>query len=166
MTLLVLLGSASLGLALAAVLLGKNLTRSVIAGFASIGLLGMALMLAGMGLAAVGVCLMAMIGLACVQVFGWMLVDVDRDQVRPTDAPTWIARLLAFGLLGGGLVLLVRGLGPPIAGLGGGEGAPATAQMGAVLLGEWAGLSVLLGVVLAAALLAAMLLLRGTGEGG
>ena len=166
MTLLVLLGASSLFLALASVLLGKNLTRSVIAGFASIGVLGIALMLAGLGLAAIGVCLMAMVGLACVQVFGWMLVDVDRDQIRPTDGPTWFARLLAFGLLGGGLVLLMRGLGPPMAALGGDSAAPAAAQIGAVLLGEWAGLSVLLGVVLAAALLAAMLLLRGTGEGG
>lgn len=158
------IGMAGLVLGLATVLLGRNLTRSVLAGYASVALLGLTMTLSGLGFAALAICLMATIGLATIQVFGWMLVDLDQDHLTPTDGPTWLARGLAFLLLGGGLWILVAALLPSL-----GEavwvGSPSVASIGLLLFSELRGLAVLLGVALGAALLAALLLLRGQGEG-
>jgi NADH:ubiquinone oxidoreductase subunit 6 (subunit J) len=153
--------------ALAAILLGRNLTRAVMAGYASIGLMGLALTLSGLGFAAIAMTVIATIALACIQVFGWMLVDVDRDHLRPTDGPTWLARILAFGLLGGGLGLLMQRMLPLLEEADGQSvPSPSVTSIGVLLFGELGGATILLGCAMAAALLAAMLLLRGTGEGG
>lgn len=146
-------------LAGAAILLGGNLTRSVMIGYAFVGCLCAAMLVAGAGFLAIVVSIMSAIGLASIQVFGWMLVDVDRDHLVPTDAPTWIARLLAFLLLGGGLAALVVAIAPelrappPAVSMG-------SAALGRILFGPLGGAAVLLGLAVAAALLATMLLLR------
>lgn len=159
------LGSLALVFAAAAVLLGRNLTRSIMAGYACVGILCLVLTLSGFGFAAIAMCLMAAIGLASIQVFGWMLVDIDRDHLTPTDVPTWIARVLAFILLGGGLAILTWFL---MISLGQSQGlsSPSVAAIGRVFFGQLGGVAILLGVAMAAVLLAAMLLLRGSGEGG
>jgi hypothetical protein len=97
-----------------------------------------------------------------IQLFGWMLVDVDRDHLPPTDRATWLARSLAFFLLGGGLVLLAalalerHDLAPPAEAV-----AMATsAEIGALLFGPWRDLAVLCGVAISAGLLATLMLLR------
>jgi NADH:ubiquinone oxidoreductase subunit 6 (subunit J) len=160
----VVLGILAWLLSGAAVLLGGNLTRSVLIGYAFIGCLCLALLVAGAGFLAVVVSILSAVALASIQIFGWMLVDVDRDHLTPTDPPTWVARALAFALLGGGLVLLVVAIGPE---LGTESVLPpmSSGALGRVLFGPLGGAAVLLGLAIAAALLATMLLLRDD-EGG
>ena len=152
-------------LALAAIVLGRNLTRSVMIGYVFVGGLCIVLLVAGAGFLAVIVSIVSVIGLASIQAIGWMLVDVNRDHLPPTDAPTWIARALAFAMLGAGLVLLVGVIGPELA-------TPhvfATAEsalLGRALFGPLGGAAALLGLAIAAALLATMLLLRDDEGGG
>lgn len=156
---IVALGLLSWLLACAAILFGGNLTRSVMIGYVFVGCLCLALLVAEAGFLAIVVSVMSAIGLASIQVFGWMLVDVDRDHLAPTDAPTWTARLVAFVLLGGGLMVLVFAISPELAM----EHAAVpmnSAALGRVLFGELGGAAVLLGLAIAAALLATMLLLR------
>jgi NADH:ubiquinone oxidoreductase subunit 6 (subunit J) len=161
---LIFLGLLAWLLAAAAILLGGNLTRSVLIGYAFVGSLCLALLVAGAGFLAVVVSIILAIGLASIQVFGWMLVDVDRDHLTPTDPPTWVARALAFALLGGGLVLLVVVIAPelvqvePPLSMG-------VAVLGRMFFGPLSGAAVLLGLTIAAALLATLLLLRDD-EGG
>jgi NADH:ubiquinone oxidoreductase subunit 6 (subunit J) len=161
---LVILGILTWGLAGAVVLLGRNLTRSVLVGYAFVGCLCLSLLVSGAGYLAVVVSIVSAIGLASIQVFGWMLVDVDRDHLSPTDSPTWVARVLAFALLGGGLCLLGFAILPELV-----TERPANSMsvlaLGRALFGPLAGAAVLLGLAVAAALLAAMLLLRDD-EGG
>ena len=73
---LVALGLVTWLLAGASILLGGNLTRSVMIGYAFVGCLCLALLVAGAGFLAVVVSIVSAIGLASIQVFGWMLVDV------------------------------------------------------------------------------------------
>ena len=161
---LVFLGVLAWLLAGAAVVLGGNLTRSVLIGYAFVGCLCLTLLVAGAGFLAVVVSIAATIGLASIQVFGWMLVDVDRDHLAPTDSPTWVARALAFALLGGGLIVLVAVIAPelvsrnPVVGMG-------AAELGGVLFGPLGGAALLLGLAIAASLLATMLLLRDDERG-
>jgi NADH:ubiquinone oxidoreductase subunit 6 (subunit J) len=91
----------------AAILAGRNLTRSITAAAISIAGLGIALTASGAGFVGFFLLSVAAMSLTTIQLFGWMLVDVDRDHLPPTDRVTWIARSLAFLLLGGGLFLLV-----------------------------------------------------------
>jgi hypothetical protein len=151
-------------LAVAAIVLGRNLTRSVMIGYAFVGCLCIVLLVAGAGFLAVIVGIGSAIGLASIQAIGWMLVDVDRDHLAPTDASTWIARALAFAMLGAGLVLLALEIGPELD--TGHVFAPAeSALLGRALFGPLGGAAVLLGLAIAAALLATMLLLRDDEEG-
>jgi len=152
-------------LAVAAVVLGRNLTRSVMVGYAFVGCLCIVLLVAGAGFLAVIVSIVSAIGLASIQAIGWMLVDVDQDHLAPTEAPTWIAFSLAFAMLGVGLILLALEIGPeldtehvfvPVE----------SALLGRALFGPLGGAAVLLGLAIAAALLATMLLLRDDEEGG
>jgi hypothetical protein len=156
----------ALGAALASVVAGRNLTRSIAAGAISIGGLGVALTSAGAGFVGFFVLIMAALVLTTIQLFGWMLVDVDRDHLPPTDRATWIARSLAFLLLGGGLALLVilgieRGALTPYVSV---MDMATPAQIGALFFGPWRDLSTLCGVALAAGLLATLMLLRDDGE--
>ena len=161
---LVAIGSLAWLLGVAAIVLGRNLTRSVMIGYAFVGCLCIALLLAGAGFLAMIVSIASATGLASIQIVGWMLVDVDRDHLAPTDASTGIARALAFAMLGAGLILLAFAIGPELA-------APFVVapvdptSLGRVLFGPLGGAAVLLGSAIAAALLATMLLLRDDEEG-
>lgn len=161
---LVIAGCITIVFAGAAVLLGSNLTRSVMIGYAFVGALCLALLVAGAGYLAIVVSIVCAIALASIQVFGWMLVDVDRDHLAPTDGPTWVARGLAFVLLGGGLSILVMALAPELAAEAS-RGPLDVGALGELFFGRLGGAALLLGIAVAAALLATMLLLR-TDEGG
>lgn len=161
---ILVLGGLAWLLAGSMVLLGRNLTRSIVLGYAFVGTLCLTLVAAGADLLAGIVSILTIASLATLQVFGWMLVDVDRDHLTPTDAPTWIARALAFVVLGGGLGLLIWSVGPELASRRVGE-SPDLVAAGQLLFGRLGGLVLLLGLALGAALLATMTLLRDDGEG-
>ena len=155
--------------AFASVVLGRNLTRSVFAAGASLSALGLALVQAGGGYPAWFALAGAALALAVVQLFGWMLVDVDRDHLPPTDGLTALARGLAFAVLAGGIVVLGLVLAQA------GDGAAASGLVPAGLPTEenivgdrffgslQEGVS-LVGLLLAATLLASLMLLRGEGR--
>jgi hypothetical protein len=162
---LVAIGLLAWLLAVTAIVLGRNLTRSVMIGYAFVGCLCIVLLVAGAGFLAVIVSILSAVGLASIQAMGWMLVDVDHDHLPPTDAPTWIARALAFAMLGAGLVLLALAIGPELATQR--NFVPvASALLGRALFGPLGGAVALLGLAIAAALLETMLLLRDDEEGG
>ncbi len=161
---LIPLGLIAWMLASAAILMGGNLTRSVMIGYAFIGCLCVTLLVAGAGFLAIVVSIVSAIGLASIQVFGWMLVDVDRDHLTPTDVPTWIARSLAFVLLGGGLFILAISIASELS-IQHPTASTTSKALGQVLFGPLGGVAVLLGLAIAAALLATMLLLRDSEEG-
>jgi len=160
--------SLALASAFAAIVFGRNWTRSLAAGFGFIAALGLSLLLAGSGFLGLVVVILGAMMLGVIQLFGWMLVDVDRDHLPPTDRPTSIARGAAFGLLGGGLALLFREaflagefawtaqgveglvLADPVGTIG----------LGLLLFGPLRDLVILLGFVIAASLLATLLLLQ------
>ena len=151
-----------------AILLGRNLTRSLAAGTIFVAALAFALLIAGAGYLSLVVVVLAALVLAIVQVFGWMLVDVDRDHLPPTDRPTWVARSLAFILFGGGLLILVVAVvmtgeleivNKPIA-------IATPAEIGALLFGPLRDATILVGLAIAASLLASLLLLRDDGQKG
>ena len=157
-----------------AIVLGRNLTRSIAAGFSSIAFLGLALALAGSGFLGLVVVILSALMLGSIQLFGWMLVDIDRDHIPPTDRPTALARGIAFLLLGVGLALLFWNLlgtgefaveGRSVAELGrvtqSGEEVPAgMTGLGSVFFGPMRDLVTLLGFAIAAGLLATLLLLQ------
>lgn len=154
--------------AFGAIVVGRNLTRSLAAGTVFIAALGFALLVAGAGFLALMVVVTGALMLMTIQVFGWMLVDVDHDHLPPTDRPTRIARSLAFLLFGGGLFLLMTGalatgefeiVGQPLAIAG-------PAEIGAFLFGPARDVTILIGVTIAAGLLSALLLLQGDGQKG
>jgi hypothetical protein len=94
-----------------------------------------------------------------------MLVDVERDHLPPTDRPTWVARSLAFLLLGAGLMLFVmvaldRGVLMPAEDP---VGMPAPRVIGELLFGAWRDLATLCGIALSAGLLASLMLLHDDG---
>ena len=152
----------------AAIVLGRNLTRSLLAGTVFISALGFALFIAGAGFASLVVVIQGAFTLSIFQVFGWMLVDVDRDHLPPTDRPTWIARSLAFLLFGGGLILLavevlmtgeLSIVGQPVLAAG-------PVEIGMLLFGPLRDVVILMGLAIAASLLAALLLLQDDGQKG
>lgn len=166
--LLFVLGLACLA-AFASVVLGRNLTRSIFAAGVSLAALGIVLVEAGGGypvwLALAG----ATLALVLVQLFGWMLVDVDRDHLPPTEGPTALARGLAFLLLAGGIAVL----GIALARVEVGPTAPGLARTGLSAEGDFVGGrlfgsleegAALVGLLLAATLLASLMLLRGEGR--
>jgi hypothetical protein len=158
----------ALASAFGAIMLGRNLTRSLVAGTVFIAALALALLIAGAGFPSLVVVVLGALMLATLQVFGWMLVDVDRDHLPPTDRPTRVARSLAFLLFGGGLLLLVA------AALVTGEFTivgqrltiAAAAEIGAFLFGPLRDATILIGLTIAAGLLAALLLLQDDGQEG
>lgn len=163
---LILLWIAALGTALAAIGLGRNLTRSIVAGIVSLAIIGLVLVGAGIGHLAFAVLVPGVLALALIQVFGWMLVDIDRDHLPPTDPATTLARGLAFLLVGGGLAALLVTL------VHRGElevGAarivlPDPVGVGSFLFGSAGGVATLLGLTIAASLLACLSVLRDEGD--
>jgi hypothetical protein len=158
----------TLASAFAAIVLGRNLTRSLAAGSVFVASLGFALLIAGAGVLSLVVVILGALMLATIQIFGWMLVDVDRDHLPPTDRPTLIARSLAFLLFGGGLILLVATalvtgefsiIGPRI-------DIATPVEIGAFLFGPLRDVTILVGLTIAASLLAALLLLQDDGPKG
>ena len=109
LVLVLVLGLACLA-AFGSVVLGRNLTRSIFAAGVSLIALGIVLLEAGGGYPAWLALAGATLALALMQLFGWMLVDVDRDHLPPTDGPTALARGLAFVLLAAGIAALGLGL--------------------------------------------------------
>jgi len=93
------LGLAGWLAAFAAIALGRNLTRSLSAAYVFLAALIAALVLAGSGYGAWVLVIGAGSTFALVQVFGWMLVDVDQDHLPPTESGTRAARGLAFVVL-------------------------------------------------------------------
>lgn len=166
----------SLGLAcvagLVSVVLGRNLTRSVFA--AGVALVGLGIALVDAGYPAYFALASATLGLGLLQLFGWMLVDVDRDHLPPTDRLTGFARSVAFLLLGGGIVVLGLALvhsDPAIVASSSPPLAPVGADLRDVIgagnrfFGPLQEGATLVGVLFAATLLAALMLLRDEGEG-
>jgi hypothetical protein len=158
----------ALSSAFAAIVLGRNLTRSLVAGSIFIAALGFALLMAGAGFLSLAVVVLGGLMLVTIQVFGWMLVDVDRDHLPPTDRPTWIARSLAFLLFGGGLLLLVATalVTGEFAIAGQRLAIAAPAEIGAFLFGPLRDATILIGLTIAASLLGVLLLLQGDGQEG
>ncbi len=162
------------GFAFVSVVVGRNLTRSIAAAVASLGALAFlfltelsrmpaALALgSSVGLAAIAAIVVATLVLALVQLFGWMLVDVDRDHLPPTDRGTWLARSLAFLIVGGGLVLLGRALADSFRDVGFGPREVLVAERLAEASAR--DFAVLAGLALSAVLLASLMLLRDDGE--
>ena len=110
----VILGlSLALLSAFASVVLGRNLARSITAGVLAVAGLSIALVSANAGFVGLVVMTIAALVLATIQLFGWMLVDVERDHLPPTDRATWLARSLAFLLLGAGARVARDRCGPP-----------------------------------------------------
>ena len=164
------LGIASIA-AFMSVVLGRNLTRSVAAAVVSVAALAFALVQAEGGYASIFALTVAALVLSILQLFGWMLVDVDRDHLPPTDRGTWLARSLAFVLVGAGLILLGKGLASEAAAMiasnshAGVEFTFRTSEeVGPLLLGAGGDLAILIGLALASVLLASLMLLRGDGE--
>ena len=154
--------------AFAAIVLGRNLSRSILSGYIFLAAMGVALLIAGAGFLSLAVMIVGGLMLGTLQLFGWMLVDVDRDHLPPTDRPTWVARGIAFFLFGGGLVLLI------VVALVTGEFAiedhrlaiASPGEIGALLFGSLRDATILIGLAIAASLLAVLLLLQEDEEKG
>jgi len=168
-----LVGLAAWLAAFAAIVLGRNLTRSLSAAYVFLVGLVLALVLTGSGHGAWVLGIGAGATLALVQVFGWMLVDVDQDHLPPTESGTVMARGLAFLVLAAAsaaLVFFAReelalagdvGTGSRTgAGTGTGAAGSAAAEVGRALFAGLQPQLILLGLAIGAGLLAALLLLR------
>lgn len=171
--------AVALASALVAVVFGQVLTRSVVAGYAAIASFGLAGLAAGGGVVALCVVIFGLLTFAILQLFGWMLVDVDHDHLPAPSARRTVAQAVALATFAAGLVWLGRRA------LRAGELAapafspspsplPPTAPidrvvafdpgaLGAFFFGGRGELAILLGCLLAAALLTALSLLRDEG---
>jgi len=154
--------------AFAAVILGRNLTRSIFAAVIALAALAGSLIAVDAGFAALSAITISALILATLQLFGWMLVDVDRDHLPPTDRATWFARSLAFVLMGGALALLafvVRDSELLDAASANTHVVLDTGALGELFFGAWRDLAILVGLAIPAGLLATLMLMRGEGEG-
>jgi len=158
----------TLASAFAAIATGRNLTHSLVAGTVFVAALGFTLLVAGAGVFSLVVVILAALVLILLQIFGWMLVDVDRDHLPPTDRPTRIARSLAFLIFGGGLFFLgATAFQMGEFSIAGARIAAATpVEIGAFLFGPLHDATILIGLTIAASLLAALILLEDDGEKG
>jgi NADH:ubiquinone oxidoreductase subunit 6 (subunit J) len=151
-----------------AVVLGEVLTRSIVAASAAVAAFGLAGLAAGGSVVALCVVIVGLLALAILQLFGWMLVDVDHDHLPRLSLRTASARALSLAVVAAGLAQLGReALGrreleptPLVAGY---DPAIDPAALGAVFFGSSGVLAVVLGCLLAAALLTALCLLREEG---
>lgn len=148
--------------AFAAIALGRNLTRSIVCGYAFLAAMGFTLLVAGAGFLSLVVAIAGGLMLGTLQLYGWMLVDVDWDHLPPTDRPTWVARGIAFVLVGGGLLLLVSvALITGEFTIEGNHLAIASpAEIGALLFGSLRDATILIGLTIATSLLGVLLLLQ------
>jgi NADH:ubiquinone oxidoreductase subunit 6 (subunit J) len=124
--------------------------------------MALALLFAGAGFVGLVVVILATLWLGVIQLYGWMLVDVDRDHLSATDRPTSLARAIAFLLLAGGLALLfasAASVGDLTASVRSGLPMDSTG-IGLLLFGHLEELAPLLGFLVAGGLLATMLLLQ------
>ena len=159
-----MLGALAIALlaAFASIVVGRNLTRQIAAALVFTVAMAFTLLFAGSGFVGLVVAILAALWLGVIQLFGWMLVDVDRDHLPATDRPTSFARAIAFLLLAGGLALLI-GSASSVA-----EFIPSlplgfaidSAGVGRLLFGPLQELVQLLGFLIAGGLLATMLLLQ------
>lgn len=160
----------ALGFATLSVLAGEVLTRSIVAASAALAAFGLACLAAGGSVVALCLVIVGLLSLAIVQLFGWMLVDVDHDHLQRLALRTSSARALALAVFAAGLALLGREalrrgeLGPTAPGVQHVDGIE-PAALGAFFFGlESSGaLAAVLGFLLAAALLTALCLLRAEG---
>lgn len=155
-------GALGLGVAaaLVAVLCGAVLSRAVLAGCVAVVVLGLGGLASGGGVLVLCFVAISLLWLVLLQLFGWMLVDVDHDHLPRQAWSTALARLLALGVVAGVLGVLGR------AALRSGA-FPATpptpvetTAVGALLVGAGSPLALPIGLVVAAGLLAALGLLR------
>lgn len=151
-----------------AVVLGAVLTRSIVAASAALAAFGLACLAAGGSVVALCVVIVGLLALAILQLFGWMLVDVDHDHLPPLALRTTLARSLALAIVAAGLALLGgealrRGELEPIARQGEPVRAIDPAALGAFFFGSSGELAAVLGCLIAAALLTALCLLREEG---
>lgn len=167
-------GALGFGLlaALMAVVQGQVLSRAVLAGAAAMSALGLALLAAGGGVLALCFVLVALVWLAVLQLFGWMLVDVDHDHLPGLSWRTTGARVAALAVFAAALVAFARALwrrGELAGAVGvGGDLAQAArlrealdpAAIGGLFIGVHGDLALPVGLLLAAGLLAALCLLR------
>ncbi len=166
-----LVGLAAWLAALSAIVLGRNLTRSLSAAYVFLAGLIVVLTLSGSGYGGWILVIGAGGTLALVQVFGWMLVDVDQDHLPRTESGTITARGLAFLVLAAASAALVyfareelalddTGVGAGI-GTGGATSVGTSAvEVGRALFSDLQPQLILLGLAMGAGLLAALLLLR------
>ncbi|HIF94441.1 MAG: hypothetical protein ABGX04_07450 [Myxococcales bacterium] len=148
--------------AFVSIVVGRNLTRQIAAAFVFVAAMAFTLLFAGSGFVGHAVMILATLSLGIIQLFGWMLVDVDRDHLPATDRPTSLARAIAFLFLAGGLALLIDSVSAV------GEFTPFaphgflidSAGIGRLLFGPLQELVQLLGFLIAGGLLATMLLLQ------
>ena len=159
--------------ALAAVLLGEVLTRSIVAASAALAAFGLACLAAGGGVVALCIVIVGLLSLSIVQLFGWMLVDIDHDHLPRVSLRTASARGLALACFAAGLALLGRetlrrgelvfvpASGERLAGFD--PGALGAFFFGSISLGSIGALPGVLGCLIAAGLLTALCLLRDEG---
>ncbi|MFK7895635.1 MAG: hypothetical protein AB8G23_07345 [Myxococcota bacterium] len=159
--------AAALLCAFLAIVLGRNLTRSVVSAFAMMASLTFGLLIAGGGFFGLFVVSFAALMLATIQLFGWMLVDVDRDHLVKMDLGTAFARSLAFVIFGIALGLLGFFLwtGGDLRSAGSVLHTVDPRAAGLILFSELEELVTILGFAIAAALLSSILLLRDDGRG-
>ncbi|MEZ4332487.1 MAG: hypothetical protein R3F35_12070 [Myxococcota bacterium] len=162
--------------ALVAVVQGQVLSRAVLACAAAMSALGLALLGAGGGVLALCFVLVALVWLAVLQLFGWMLVDVDHDHLPGLSWRTTGVRVAALTIFAAALVVLARTLWRrgelARAVAAGGELAPTSrlrealdpAAIGGLFIGVHGDLALPVGLLLAAGLLAALCLLRDSGS--
>jgi NADH:ubiquinone oxidoreductase subunit 6 (subunit J) len=148
--------------AFASIVVGRNLTHQIAAALVFITAMAFTLLFSGSGFVGLVVVILTALWLGVIQLFGWMLVDVDRDHLPATDRPTFLARAIAFLLLAGGLALLIGSA------YSAGDFTPSdrhglpidSAGIGRLLFGPLQELVQLLGFLIAGGLLATMLLLQ------
>jgi hypothetical protein len=155
--------------ALVAVVFGEVLTRSIVAGYAAIGAFGLAALAAGGGVVALCGVIVGLLSFALVQLFGWMLVDVDHDHLPAPALRRRLAQSAALGLVAAGLAFLAHRafragelVRPAVRGGGEAIGFDPVA-LGRFFFGANGELALLLGCLLAGALLTALSLLRDEG---
>ena len=161
--------TVALACALVAVVFGQVLTRSIIAGHAALAALGLACLVAGGGVLALCFVIIGLLWLAILQLFGWMLVDVDHDHLAALSWRTAGARVTALATFAAGLAwlghsALRRGELDDGVSIDAAEAALDPSVIGALFIGARSELSLLLGLLFAAALLTALCLLRDEGS--
>lgn len=154
----------SLGSASFAVVFGQVLSRAVVAGYVAVAALGLACLAVGGGVLALCLVVLGLLWLVLLQLVGFMLVDVDGDHLPALAGATLVARVVALAVFA--LALFEgarRGLSTSVFGGGLEPSAPVAVDpeaLGAFFVGQGNPVASVLGLLLAAALLTALRLLR------